>query len=465
MPEQTLVSGPQRPIFPPSAVELRRTRELVADLFGPPEQRDFYVRYWDGSVDEIPRAQQPARFTLVLNHAGTLRRMLLPPTERTLGEAFVRGDFDVEGDLEAATRLGGPLVERLSSPAELVQVAQQLHALPADRDGGVHGHARRWRWGPKHSRARDAAAIRYHYDVGNDFYRLWLDRRMVYSCGYFPTGDETLDEAQEAKLELICRKLRLSPGERLLDIGCGWGALVQYAAERYGVDATGITLSESQAAYARACIAEAGLEGSCRIELRDYRDLPDGTRFDKIVSVGMVEHVGRSRLPEYFAHAFRLLAPGGLFLNHGIVSLGRRPARLSRALGRPLHRWGSFIEHYVFPDGELVSPTEMLGPAERAGFELRDAESLREHYARTLRHWVRRLEARRDDAVALVGEPTYRIWRLYMAGSAASFAAGRTGIVQWLLGKRDAAGAVRLPPTRADIYSGFGIQDSGSRGV
>jgi cyclopropane-fatty-acyl-phospholipid synthase len=453
MPEPTLLSSPQRPIFPASAAELHRTRALVADLFGPPEARDFLIRYWDGSTDEIPRGRQPARFTLVLNHAGALRRMLVPPTERTLGEAYLRNDFDVEGDLEAATMLGGPLLARLTSPTQMARIAQRVYALPTGGDDGAHGHTRRWRWGAKHSRARDAAAIKYHYDVGNDFYRLWLDERMVYSCGYFPCGNESIDAAQEAKLDHICRKLRLTPGERLLDIGCGWGALVMRAAERYGVDATGITLSEPQAALARERIAAAGLGERCRIEVRDYRDLPADARFDKIASVGMVEHVGLSRLPEYFGHAYRLLAPGGLFLNHGIVSLGKRPAKLSRALGRPLQRWGSFIERYVFPDGELVSPTEMLGPAERAGFEVRDAESLREHYARTLRHWVGRLEARRDEAIALVGEPTYRIWRIYMAGSAASFAAGRTGIVQWLLGKRDGGGTIHLPATRADLYA------------
>jgi cyclopropane-fatty-acyl-phospholipid synthase len=453
MPEQTLLSSHPRPIMPSSAEVVQRTRSIVADLFGPPEARDFRVRYWNGLLEGPSSPDRPVHFTLVLKHPGALRRMLLPPTERALGEAYVRDDFDIEGDMEAATRLGGPLIERFSSPRELLRFALRVRELPSAEADGAHGHTRRWRWGSKHSHARDAAAIHYHYDVGNDFYKLWLDDRMVYSCGYFPSGEETIDEAQEAKLEHICRKLRLQPGERLLDIGCGWGGLVKYAAERHGVQAVGITLSEPQAELARERIAEAGLSERCTVEVRDYRDLPDDAAFDKIASVGMVEHVGGSRLPEYFAHAYRLLRPGGLFLNHGIVSLGRRPSALARRLGRPIERWGSFIERYVFPDGELVSPAEMIRPAEVAGFEVRDAESLREHYARTLRHWVSRLEAHRDEAIAMVGEPTYRIWRIYMAGSAASFAVGRTGIVQILLGKRDASGAIRLPATRADLYA------------
>jgi len=294
--------------------------------------------------------------------------------------------------------------------------------------------------------------VRYHYDVGNDFYSLWLDKRMVYSCAYFPTGEESLDAAQEAKLDYICRKLRLQPGERLLDIGCGWGGLVIYAAQRYGVEALGITLSEPQATLARQRIAEAGLQEHCRVEVQDYRKTPPTESFDKIVSVGMFEHVGRAQLATYFKQAYKLLKPGGIFLNHGIVTVSPQSNSPADIALRKIWREGEFINKYVFPDGELITPGEMLDFAEDAGFETRDLESLREHYAMTLRHWVCRLEAHHYEAAELLGEATYRVWRLYMASCAHSFASGRIGIVQAILAKQGKDGISGLPPTRAGLY-------------
>jgi len=356
----------------------------------------------------------------------------------------VRNDFEVDGNLEAAIVAMVRAVTTRRPVGAWARLGLQALLLPrVPRDTPAPARARLH--GRVHSLARDRAAVRHHYDVGNEFYALWLDRRMVYSCAYFPSGAEDIDEAQEAKLEHICRKLRLQPGERLLDIGCGWGGLVRYAAERYGVQALGVTLSEPQARWGQQRIAEAGLTDRCRVEVMDYREATEGP-FDKIVSVGMFEHVGRSRLPEYFGRAWALLRPGGLFLNHGIS--GRPVPPVWRRLGRR----ASFINAHIFPDGDLVSVSDALGVAEAAGFEVRDVEGLREHYARTLRLWVQRLDAHRDEAVRLVGELKYRTWRIFMAGCAYAFADRRISVFQSLLAKPDAAGTVALPWSRGDIY-------------
>src|SRR5690242_5127769 len=429
-------------------------RAVLEDAFGPVASRPFAVRFWDGTVDE---PTETPRFTIVLESAGSLRRMLLPPSELALSESYIFGDVDVEGDIEAAANLGDIAATRLKSPRALFRLARHVLALPRDEKREADDVAARLSSqlsGPRHSRTRDRDAVRFHYNVGNAFYALWLDARMVYSCGYFAHGDDDLDRAQESKLDLICRKLRLAPGERLLDIGCGWGGLIMHAAKRYGVLALGITLSEAQAELARERIAAAGLSDRCRVELRDYRQLASEPTFDKIASVGMVEHVGRQRLDEYFASAFAALRPGGLFLNHGIISIdaSRPDSIVSRAAGRLWQR-GAFIDRYVFPDGELVPSALHIATAERNGFELRDVESLREHYTLTLRHWIRRLESRHHEAVALVGEPTYRVWRLYMSASAYGFRTGRIGIIQSLLAKPHRDGRVELPRTRADLYA------------
>jgi cyclopropane-fatty-acyl-phospholipid synthase len=426
-------------------------RSILRDLFGPPAARDFAVRYWDGSADEPPDGRAP-RFTVALRRPGALRRMLLPPSELALAEAYLRDDYDVEGEMEQVTGLADRVAARLRSPRLLASLARRLIALPAgDLGAETAGRGAARLAGAAHSRGRDAQAVRFHYDVGNDYYALWLDARLVYSCAYFPTGAEDLDAAQTAKLEHICRKLRLRPGERLLDIGCGWGGLVRYAAERYGVEALGITLSARQAELAGARIAADGLAERCRVEVRDYRDLAPDAPFDKVVSVGMFEHVGRARLPAYFAAAYRLTRPGGLLLNHGIAATPPRAGDgwLMRQLWRP----GAFIGRYVFPDGELIPPGEAISYAEAAGWETRDVENLREHYARTLRHWVRRLEEHHEEAVALADERTYRVWRLYMAGSARSFAQGGIQLIQALFSKPGPDGACELPATRADLYA------------
>ena len=396
------------------------------------------VRLWDGTV-LAPEAGTPARFTLVLAHPGSLKAMFLPPTELALGEAFVHGDFDVEGDFEAVFPLADALLRRERGIAERLRLAVRLLALPV-RPAAREAAAARPR-GPLHSRDRDREVVTYHYDRPPEFFASFLDRRLVYSCAYFEKADDELDDAQERKLDLLCRKLRLRPGERLLDVGCGFGALVLHAAERYGVEAHGITLSEPQAEVARKRVAAAGREDRCQIEVRDYRELEDDERYDKIVSVGMFEHVGEALLPDYFAVAYRRLRPRGVFLNHGIARAG------------PAAETSPFVRRYVFPDGELVPLPVTLAAAEGAGFEIRDVESLREHYALTLRHWVARLETNRDAAAAAAGELAYRVWRLYLSGSGHAFATGRLGVFQTLLAKPD-HGEAGLPLTRADWYAG-----------
>jgi cyclopropane-fatty-acyl-phospholipid synthase len=418
-----------------SGADTLRALEVLLAPLGP---RDFTVRLWSGQT--LPAAAgRAARFVLVLDSPGSLSRMLWPPGELTAAEAFVRGDWDVEGDLVAALALRARLRLGARDLLALLPLAPALlrgaaSAAPPSRAAHLRGG--------KHTPGRDAEAVRHHYEAGNDFYALWLDARMVYSCAYFHDPAATLDAAQEAKLELICRKLRLEPGDRLLDIGCGWGGLVTWAAEHHGVSAVGITLSEAQAALARERVAARGLEDRCHVEVTDYRALA-GETFDKVASVGMVEHVGVARLPIYFRQAFRLLRPGGLFLNQGIAPVVPRDS----SLRSKLLRIGGFVQRYVFPDSELPFLHETVAAAVEAGLELRDVESLREHYALTLRHWLGRLEGSRAEAERAVGVTTYRIWRLYLAGAACDFELAQNTVFQALYVKPD-RGQSGLPLAR-----------------
>jgi cyclopropane-fatty-acyl-phospholipid synthase len=412
---------------------------LLQDLLGTAHPYNFAVRLWDGTVWE-PGLGQPVRFTLVLQHPGALRRMFLPPNDLTLGEAYIYNDFDIEGDIEAVFALADQFMNGRWGKWEQVRFGKRLLSLPKMGQPRPNDAAAKLR-GTRHSKERDRQAVTYHYDRSNDFYALWLDRHMVYSCAYFATPDDDLDTAQERKLDYICRKLRLRAGDRLLDIGCGWGGLAIYAARHYGVEAYGITLSQPQAELAQQRIVEAGLSDRCRVEVRDYRDVNEEHSFDKIVSVGMFEHVGEALLPTYFKQVWHLLRPGGAFLNHGIASGSTLQAQ----------QGPSFVNTYVFPDGELVPISTTLRVAEVSGFEVRDVESLREHYALTLRHWVHRLEARAEEAHRLTNDVVYRIWRLYMAASIYSFQTGSNNIYQTLLVKPD-HGKSGLPLTRADWY-------------
>jgi cyclopropane-fatty-acyl-phospholipid synthase len=400
------------------------------------DERDFAIRFWDGRTIRPAEGAAP-RFTIVIRRPGALRRMFVPPTDLAIGEAFVHGDFDVEGDIFAFTSLPERLGAVRLSPAgwaRLALRAAELRDTPPTRSGRSAALLS----GERHSAARDAAAVRFHYDVGNDFYRLWLGERMVYSCAYFRSPEMTLDDAQLAKLDLVLDKLDLSDGMRLLDIGCGWGGLLIRAAERFPrLEAIGITLATEQHRLASERIAAAGIGDRVRAEMLDYRDAPSrlGT-FDRIASIGMAEHVGKSRMADYFAAARAALRPGGLFLNHAIT---RQPARDRRegivggAIGRLAGLQRSFIDAYVFPDGELLSLAETLDAAQDAGFEVHDVQSLRPHYPMTLRHWVRRLEERWDEAVTAAGETVARTWRLYMAGVIPGFDRAQLDVHQELL--------------------------------
>ena len=352
-------------------------------------------------------------------------KALAAPALGTLARAYVHQDIDFTGSARRALALAEAMVG---------SIAEGGHSLRA----GLRGL-----W---HRRRGNRANIQQHYDVSNAFYRLWLDARMVYSCAYFHTENDTLDDAQEQKLDHICRKLRLAPGERMLDIGCGWGGLIFWAAQHYGVQATGITLSQNQHDQVAGEIAARGLQDRVRVELRDYLDLPEDVMYDKIASVGMFEHVGVRNFGRYFGKIYRILKPGGFVLNHGIThnQLGRA------SLGSGI---GDFVEEYVFPGGELTHVSRVIAGAASAGLEVVDAEALREHYAKTLWQWVERLELNAEAARAEVGEEKFRVWRIYMAGSAHAFDRGWLSLWQLLAGKPFSDGRLPHPLTRDFIYA------------
>jgi cyclopropane-fatty-acyl-phospholipid synthase len=403
-------------------------------------RRPFAVRFWDASVLPANDPAEPRPVTLVVRHPGALVHALREPNQLGLGRAWVSGALDLEGDVEDALRQLDAFAGLRLSPQDRLLLLARAWRLLGRRlldTPPIPGSEARIA-GRRHSQARDRVAVRHHYDVPADFYRLVLGETMVYSCAYFASPDEPLDDAQRRKLDVICCKLRLRPGDRLLDVGCGWGSLVVHAAQRFGVQAVGVTLSEHQAAVARRRIREAGLSDRCEVRVADYRAVDDGP-YDAIASVGMYEHVGRAQLPTYVAVARSLLREGGLFLNHGITRLGPPPSSRKR-----------FIDAYVFPDGELHPLADVVGALERGGLEVRDVESLREHYAMTLRAWLRNLAEHRAEAVRIAGAERERIWRLYMAGSARAFARqGDISIVQ-VLALRPGAGH-RLPLERARL--------------
>jgi cyclopropane-fatty-acyl-phospholipid synthase len=407
--------------------------DLLRDLLGPDLPVAFSL--YDGS--RLGPAEAPA--TVVVRSPAALRRIVTAPGELGFGRAYVAGDLDVEGDIFAAFALRDQLPEVRLSPRQWVTAlrlagAGGLRPLPPPPEEA------RLR-GRRHSKARDAAAVSHHYDVSNEFYRMVLGPSLTYSCAVWTDPSHSLEEAQANKHELICRKLALEPGMRLLDIGCGWGGMLLQAAEHHGVRAVGITLSKAQADLAAKRVAEAGLADRVEVRYQDYRDVDDGP-YDAVSSIGMFEHVGVSQLEVYFQRCFDLLPPEGRLLNHGIS----RPAhtRSSTADRRTRFAKRSFIDRYVFPDGELHEIGSVVSAIQRQGFEMRHVESLREHYALTLRRWVANLEANWDACATQAGVARARIWRLYMAASAVNFEANRTQVHQVLAVKPD-AGRSGLP--------------------
>ncbi|MGX4691759.1 class I SAM-dependent methyltransferase [Streptomyces sp. JNUCC 63] len=425
--------------MPDAALRLTRFLEQLAGVPLP-----VRIRAWDGS-----EAGPPGAPMLVVRNRRALRRLLFKPGELGLARAWVAGDLTVEGDLYTALDLlVGLIWEREEDAPGLTRALRDPEVRAAVRGlvkmagpplppAPPREEVRRRR-GPVHTKRSDKRAISHHYDVGNDFYELVLGPSMVYSCAYWPAPEPraTLEQAQRDKLELISRKLGLEPGRRLLDVGCGWGSMAIHAAREHGVSVVGVTLSQEQAAYARKRVADEGLTDRVEIRVQDYRDVDDGP-YDAISSIGMAEHVGAAPYLEYARALYALLVPGGRLLNHQI---GRRPQR-----DESVYHVDEFIGAYVFPDGELAPVGTTVTQLERAGFEVRDVESIREHYALTLRRWVANLETHWDRAVRLTGPGRARVWQLYMAASAVAFERNRIGVNQVLAVRTPESGDSGMP--------------------
>lgn len=419
-------------------------RAVITSLLNEPT-RTFTVELWDGSTLP-PREREPSVDRVILRTPEVAACLIPPVTETEIADAFIHDKIDITGNTiavveQAARWEGPPLTLGVLRGMAGGLVDRMLHHREEPWSATLHGRM--------HSAERDADAIRHHYDVSDDFYRLFLGDDMVYSCAFFPTGRESLDEAQRAKLELVCRKLNLQRGDRFLDVGCGWGALLVHAARRHGAHALGLTISDRQLCEARRRGTDGG-EGWIEVLQRDYRDLPRRS-FDKAASVGMMEHVGRRHLGRYFRGIHARLRPGGLLLNHAIADITPQ----HRVMGWMSRLRGGFIGRYIFPDSDLVPIHLVIREAERAGFEVRDLECLREHYAETLELWLTNLESHFDEAVNLVGRARARAWRLYLASSAVAFRAGSIGVYQLLLAKPTSDGArCDAPRSRSAWYAG-----------
>ena len=425
---------------PSAPAEIEPVLTFLQELCQGYPSRDFAVRFWNGWVWE-PEEGIETRCTLVLKHPGAVRQMFWVVNKASFGEAYIYDDFDIEGDILAIFRWIRHLQTHKPRGLEMARKALQILRMPNESTRRQE-RAKAQVAGALHSESRDKQAVQYHYDRPADFYALFLDQQMQYSCGYFAREDDDIDTAQQQKLDYLCRKLRLQPGERLIDFGCGWGGLITHAAKHYGVQATGVTISQEQFARAERRIRDEGVQDRCRVEFCDYRNVSEAEKYDKAVSVGFIEHLGERMMPTFFGKVRRLLRPGGLYLNHGITL---KPFS-------PYPDWRAFTVKYVFPDGELVPIDRTISQLAKAGFEVRDVESLREHYVLTLERWLRKLEQAEDQAKALTDEVTYRIFRIYLAGALHGFKWGIYNLHQTLAlnSGEDISG---LPLTRADWYA------------
>ncbi|NMM61931.1 class I SAM-dependent methyltransferase [Clostridium sp. P21] len=387
--------------------------------------KNFNMKFWNG---ESIKYSDKADFTLSFNDREEFNRLLMHPDIIAFAEAYMNKSFDIEGDIFSAIQLKEELENLEVSGKDKVSIFLKTASLPKLN---------------MHTKEKDKENISHHYDISNDFYRLFLGPSMVYSCAYFRDENEDITTAEENKLDHICRKLRLKAGEKFLDVGCGWGSMIIWAAKHYGVEAHGVTISEEQYKYVCDRIKKEGIQDKCFVELKDYRDIEGNEVYDKIVSIGMFEHVGTKNLPEYFKIMNRLLKSDGLFLNHGITKSKNYKVAKDES---------EFIEKYIFPGGELNSISYVQDIMEQENFEVYDVECLREHYFKTLRCWVNNLQANKDMAIKAASELVYRTWLLYMTGCALNFKGGSISVYQVLLGKEQKMSGFNIPLTREYMY-------------
>jgi len=428
--------------------QLDAARQLFTQLASLLNRR-ISVKLWDGTLIPLGKNSDPD-YHISISGPGVLGSLMRRPSYENLLFHYANGNIGIHGDLIDFVNLARQKQPRdrskRGSRLQLLKTALPLLFAQAEKIEVAHSYDDD-AVGRNESRRKNMDFIQFHYDISNEFYALFLGNEMQYSCGYFTHPDNSIDQAQFDKLDMICKKLRLKPGEKFLDIGCGWGGLVCHAAQHYGVEAHGVTLSQKQFDFTTEKIKRLGLEDKITIELKDYEKL-EGT-FDKISSVGMFEHIGIDNMPKYFQKINSLLRDRGILMNHGISRHAKATKKAAKRI-RPERR---LLLKYIFPGSELDNVGHTVDVMEMSGFEVHDVEALREHYALTCQHWYRELMSRKEEAIAFVGEEKFRMWALYLAGVAIGFTDGSMHICQVVASKRVAKGASGLPLTRADLYS------------